>query len=361
MTGSAYQAQLVQQLRAAEDELAALRPIRRQLADAQAGTAEREALLTEARDLLEPWGGHGDGWPSIVPAIGTLIEKLNDALARAATAEAVRDQFAVGLPLVCSDARHEAKIRGLEQLLTAGQKTVEHWEGAYTREVAAHGKTEGAVSRVRAECERIVAEVYGQHDEDDNGMREAVRRITAAIDGEVCHCSLLNGCDCGMPAATEVVRGGRRLRHSAATRNVIKASDHDGGTDNVIKERSCPPDCTTAHTYEAPCTVDPLAVPNGSIPYLGSGRGMWAWTCGGADWCDGMSRTDYSSAADARRAYDRHVRHAHAESLPATHESRVWEDDGEWHASCPVCPAYVDNIGGEDDAEQWAAEHKAQP
>ena len=268
MTGSAYQAQLVAQLRAAEDELAALRPLRRQLADAQAGTAEREALLTEARDLLEPWGGHGDGWPSIVPAIGTLIGKLNDALARVATAEAERDQFAVGLPLVCSDGRHEAKIRGLEQLLTAGQKATEHWEGAYTREVSAHGKTEGAVSRVRAECERIVAEVYGQHDEDDNGMREAVRRITAAIDGEVCHCSLLNGCDCGMPATTEVVRGGRRLRHSAATRNVIKPSDHDGGTDNVI---TLPPQpVRPGPMHFQPCTT-PATAPELTARYIPAG------------------------------------------------------------------------------------------
>jgi hypothetical protein len=45
-----------------------------------------------------------------------------------------------------------------------------------------------------------------------------------------------------------------------------------------------------------------------------------------------------------------------------THESRVWETDGEWNVSCTAfgCPAYCDNIGGEDDAEQWAADHLAQ-
>ncbi|MCW2899636.1 MAG: hypothetical protein JWO67_1901 [Streptosporangiaceae bacterium] len=37
-----------------------------------------------------------------------------------------------------------------------------------------------ALVRVLGECDRIEREVYGQHDEDDDGMREAVRRIRAA-------------------------------------------------------------------------------------------------------------------------------------------------------------------------------------
>jgi hypothetical protein len=37
-----------------------------------------------------------------------------------------------------------------------------------------------ALVRVLSECDRIEREVYGQHDEDDDGMREAVRRIRAA-------------------------------------------------------------------------------------------------------------------------------------------------------------------------------------
>lgn len=37
-------------------------------------------------------------------------------------------------------------------------------------------------SRVRAECDRIEAEVHGQHDEDDDGKREAIRRIRAVVD-----------------------------------------------------------------------------------------------------------------------------------------------------------------------------------
>lgn len=40
-------------------------------------------------------------------------------------------------------------------------------------------KLEAQLDRVRAECHLIAAEVYGQHDEDDDGKREAVRRILA--------------------------------------------------------------------------------------------------------------------------------------------------------------------------------------
>lgn len=42
---------------------------------------------------------------------------------------------------------------------------------------------EAIVARVRDECDRIEAEVYGQHDEDDDGKREAVARIRAVLDG----------------------------------------------------------------------------------------------------------------------------------------------------------------------------------
>jgi DNA repair exonuclease SbcCD ATPase subunit len=199
---TARQRQLEQQLadtrrevRALEGDLGQARErsaeLQARVEQLQTGTSMREALLTEARDLLEPWGGHGDDWPSLVPPIEALIGKLDEALqraeqaearlaeqdsaitwgtsclscarvldscyaehVRAEKAEAERDQFAAGVPLVCCDERHEAKVRGLEQLLTAGQKATEYWEGAYTREVAAHGRTEGALNRVRAQCER---------------------------------------------------------------------------------------------------------------------------------------------------------------------------------------------------------------
>jgi hypothetical protein len=41
-------------------------------------------------------------------------------------------------------------------------------------------KAEARVTAVLAECDAIEAEIYGQHDEDDDGMRDAVRRIRAA-------------------------------------------------------------------------------------------------------------------------------------------------------------------------------------
>lgn len=44
----------------------------------------------------------------------------------------------------------------------------------------ARQRAEQRVDRILAECDAIEAEVHGQHDEDDDGMREAVRRIRAA-------------------------------------------------------------------------------------------------------------------------------------------------------------------------------------
>lgn len=41
-------------------------------------------------------------------------------------------------------------------------------------------RAEQRVARILAECDAIEAEVHGQHDEDDDGMRAAVRRIREA-------------------------------------------------------------------------------------------------------------------------------------------------------------------------------------
>jgi hypothetical protein len=53
---------------------------------------------------------------------------------------------------------------------------------------------EQALARVQAECDRIEADHYGQHDEDDDGNREAVSRIRTALaqpqpDSTVPHCA----------------------------------------------------------------------------------------------------------------------------------------------------------------------------
>lgn len=46
---------------------------------------------------------------------------------------------------------------------------------------------------------------------------------------------------------------------------------------------------------------------------------------------------------------------------PPAHDSYVIEEDGELHARCADCPAFVDNIGDQDDARRWAEDHKADP
>jgi len=54
---------------------------------------------------------------------------------------------------------------------------------ARQRAEARVAELESVVKHVRTECHLIVTEVYGQHDEDDDGMREAVRRILSVVDG----------------------------------------------------------------------------------------------------------------------------------------------------------------------------------
>nr|BFD90696.1 hypothetical protein KitaXyl93_20560 [Kitasatospora sp. Xyl93] len=56
---------------------------------ARAGALERAALLEHARDLLEPFGGHGDAWPDITPAIEALIARATQAEARIAAVRAL--------------------------------------------------------------------------------------------------------------------------------------------------------------------------------------------------------------------------------------------------------------------------------
>ncbi|MFF0409125.1 hypothetical protein ACFYUY_01650 [Kitasatospora sp. NPDC004745] len=97
---SAYTQDLIKQRdraaaerRAAETELGQRRrqvaELTEQLATAQAAASERAALLEHARDLLEPWGGHGDAWPDIAPAIEELIQRAEQAEARIAAARAL--------------------------------------------------------------------------------------------------------------------------------------------------------------------------------------------------------------------------------------------------------------------------------
>jgi hypothetical protein len=70
----------------------------------------------------------------------------------------------------------QQQIKRLTALAEARQRVIERM----ARESL---QAESTVQRVRDECHLIVAEVYGQHDEDDDGMREAVRRILNVVDG----------------------------------------------------------------------------------------------------------------------------------------------------------------------------------
>lgn len=77
--------------------LAELDRVRARAETIQVGALEREVLLTEARDLLEPHGGHGDNWPAIAPAISTLLQKLADAEAELGRLTAENTELATEL------------------------------------------------------------------------------------------------------------------------------------------------------------------------------------------------------------------------------------------------------------------------
>jgi hypothetical protein len=89
--------------------------------------------------------------------------------------------------------------------------------------------------------------------------------------------------------------------------------------DDTEQPGACPPDCAEQHTYENGCLLDPAQFPDdtGAISQgSGPSRDSWAWRCWGTDTCDGWLSLDHGSAAAARRAYDRHVRHKHGKPVP---------------------------------------------
>lgn len=126
------------------------------------------------------------------PVTDHYAEQVRQQLAEARTE---RDCFAAGVPLICSDERHSAKVRGLEELLVAGQKATTYWEGAYASEVSAHGITERALSAAEARIAAVreVISVIGErytipctHPDglDFISVGEALRRVEAALDGD---------------------------------------------------------------------------------------------------------------------------------------------------------------------------------
>lgn len=139
------------------------------------GAADREAILTEARDALEAAdaGGHGDDWPHLAPGIRSLHARAERAEQQLAQVRAGRDTWKAKAEEIERD-RDRIATEHTEFTLKAGE--------ALGR---AQAETEWLRRTVLAECDAIEREVYGQHDEDDDGKREAVRRIrtVAALDG----------------------------------------------------------------------------------------------------------------------------------------------------------------------------------
>lgn len=87
-----------------------------------------------------------------------------------------------------------------------------------------------------------------------------------------------------------------------------------------ILANGCPTACAETHTYELGCLLDPKQLPDDtsaiSLTTDPSRSGSWVWHCFGTDICDGLLSFDHSTAAAARRSYDRHVRDKHQQPLP---------------------------------------------
>lgn len=73
----------------------------------------------------------------------------------------------------------ETEIREADTARSVAAGNKRHVQVMYGELTAA----QAAIERARAECAAIAREVYGQHDEDDDGKREAVGRVIAALDG----------------------------------------------------------------------------------------------------------------------------------------------------------------------------------
>jgi len=85
-----------------------------------------------------------------------LVGELEDAAhrtnvqrTRAEQAEAERDQYAVGIPLICADDRHEAKVRGLEAERDRLTALADARHRVIERMARDAFPTEGVVERVR--------------------------------------------------------------------------------------------------------------------------------------------------------------------------------------------------------------------
>jgi hypothetical protein len=166
----------------------------------QQGEIERSAMLEECRDLLESAGhngAHSNDWPEVAPALRALVAERDRLSAKVEALEAsygqvAADAMAHGLCHMRTGGlinRAEAAEARVQAITEATVMWRDRPGGDVGLAIALAGildteqsepPASAALVRVLSECDRIEREVYGQHDEDDDGMREAVRRIRAA-------------------------------------------------------------------------------------------------------------------------------------------------------------------------------------
>ncbi|GAA2838358.1 hypothetical protein RMN57_13095 [Kitasatospora sp. CM 4170] len=63
------------------------------------------------------------------------------------------------------------------------REELEQADAMYVETACRAEQAEARIAAARAECERLVAEVYGSHDEDDDATRDVCARVLAVLDG----------------------------------------------------------------------------------------------------------------------------------------------------------------------------------
>jgi hypothetical protein len=254
-----------------------------------------------------------------------------------------------GAPLICSDERHAAKVAALEAQLAALRHGEEPHED--DRVVPTPAQWIWRWNRAAPEQRLQVAE-KAIADADHfyqcfmsawpDRARDAEDRLAAArariaelerhagrvtdhtfegepIPGYLCGADLF-GQRCG--AAWER----HDLREDCQHQNPKQLGHRPGSLALVCacgaevfpgpRPTACPPSCADGHGYEGGCLLDPLADLSDTAGISGANRlDGWAWRCWGTDDCDGWLSHGHTSAAAARRAYDRHVQREHGVEL----------------------------------------------
>lgn len=76
----------------------------------------------------------------------------------------------------------------------------------------------------------------------------------------------------------------------------------------------CPPGCAESHLYEDGCLLSPMII--GTIsPRIENDVTRYVWQCSKGTACEGLFHVGYPTAAAARRAYDKHLRHDHPDAI----------------------------------------------